>query len=141
MTYFAEDKRYVAGVVHTYLLEGAAGPVYGIQFYPQDVIREAAVVEAVLAVRRHLRVDPAPLAFVLTGVQQTTTDVADDLAAEGIEVLGLDRILGAITYLPLNLGEAWGVLRVFPTDLDGLRPTDIPVLTSCPWTCRSWRAS
>ncbi len=35
LTYFTEDKRYVAGVVHTYLLTGASEPVFGIQFYPR----------------------------------------------------------------------------------------------------------
>ncbi|MFP5282379.1 MAG: hypothetical protein ACLGIF_02900, partial [Actinomycetes bacterium] len=34
-TYFTHDKRYVAGTVHTYLLDSATRPVYGIQFYPQ----------------------------------------------------------------------------------------------------------
>ena len=48
VTYFAEDKRYVAGVVHTYLLDDSSDPVFGIQFYPQDLIREEGVVAAVL---------------------------------------------------------------------------------------------
>ena len=34
MTYFTEDKRYVAGMIHTYQLAKAEPPVYGLQFYP-----------------------------------------------------------------------------------------------------------
>ncbi len=131
-TYFTRDKRYVAGVLHTYLLEGAAEPVHGIQFYPQDVIRERGVLEAVTTVAARLLLPGARVAFVPTGSQQTTDTVADDLAAAGIEVLTLDAILGALTYLPLNLGEAWGHLRIFPSDLDALRPTDVAVLDELP---------
>ena len=40
LTYFTEDKRYIAGSIRTYLLEGADEPVFGLQFYPQDLIRE-----------------------------------------------------------------------------------------------------
>ena len=67
VTYFTEDKRYVAGLVHTYQLDGGADPVVGIQFYPQDVIAEQVVVDAVTAVRAQLHLEPARFAFVPTG--------------------------------------------------------------------------
>ena len=41
VTYFTNDKRYVAGVVHSYFLDGSTEPLYGLQCYPQDVINEA----------------------------------------------------------------------------------------------------
>ena len=84
------------------------------------------------AVRTQIGIADARFAFVPTGSQQTTATVAADLAALGIEVLPLDRILGAIQYLPLNLGEAWGHLRVFPRDSDELTATDIPVFDELP---------
>ena len=55
-----------------------------------------------------------------------------DLDALGVEVVPLDRILGSIIYLPLNVGEAWGHLRIFPTDNDELRATDIPIFNELP---------
>ena len=58
--------------------------------------------------------------------------VTDDLDALGVEVVPLDRILGSIVYLPLNVGEAWGHLRIFPTDNDELRATDIPIFDELP---------
>jgi hypothetical protein len=41
VTYFTNDKRYVAGVVHSYFLDGSTEPLYGLQFYPQELINEA----------------------------------------------------------------------------------------------------
>ena len=125
--------------MHTYFLDGSTEPVYGLQFYPQDVIREQLVVEAVGAVKAQIDIPDARFAFVPTGSQQTTATVADELAALEIEVLPLDQILGAIQYLPLNVGEAWGHLRIFPPDNDELtrRPTSRSS-TNCRSTCRWW---
>jgi hypothetical protein len=132
VTYFTQDKRYVAGTVRTYFLQGESEPVHGLQFYPQDVIREQLVVEAVTTVREQIAIPDARFAFVPTGSQQTTATVADDLAALGIVVLPLDRFLGSIQYLPLNVGEAWGRLRIFPADNGDLTATDIPVFDELP---------
>ena len=132
VTYFTQDKRYIAGVVHTYFLNGSVEPIYGLQFYPQDVIREGLVVDAVRAVQEKISIPQASLAFVATGSQQTTATVEVQLKTAGLSNLTLDKIIGAINYIPLNLGEAWGILRIFPTDLDDLRPTDIPVFDELP---------
>lgn len=133
VTYFTPGpKRYVAGVVHTYDLADREGPVVGLQFYPQDLIAEEALAEVLAAVAPRISIPDAPLAFVPTGAQQTTARIAADLAALGIEVLPLDVILGAITYIPLNLGEAWGTLRIFPADFDDVRPDDVVVLDELP---------
>jgi hypothetical protein len=126
VTYFADDKRYVAGVVHTYFLDGSSDPLYGLQFYLQGVIKEAAIVEALVVVKDQIRIEGAGFAFVPTGTQQTTTTVTAALATAGLEVLPLDQILSTIEYIPLNLGEAWGFLRIFPAHNDDLRPIDIP---------------
>ncbi|WP_344092543.1 PEP/pyruvate-binding domain-containing protein [Microbacterium deminutum] len=132
VTYFTLDKRYIAGTLRTYHLDGSQDPVYGLQFYPQDLIRERAVVEAVGAIKTRVGIGGARFAFVPTASQQTTAMVTGELAALGIEVLPIDRILGAIQYLPLNLGEAWGYLRVFPSDNNALTPSDIPVFDELP---------
>jgi hypothetical protein len=131
-TYFTDDKRYIAGTLRTYALDASAAPVYGVQFYPQDVIREERVLEAVRLVTACVGITGARFAFVATGSQQTTATIADALAALHVELLPIDRILGGLTYLPLNTGEAWGHLRIFPTDGDALAPTDIPVFDELP---------
>ena len=133
ITYFTQPKsRYVAGVVHTYLLEGSTDPVYGVQFYPQDVISEADIAMSAAAVKAAIRIPGARFAFVPTGQQQTISTVAQELAAAGIEVIPIDRILGSIIYLPMNAGEAWGYLRIFPEDNNELSPADIPVFDELP---------
>jgi hypothetical protein len=108
--------------------------VYGLQFYPQDVINEGAIVEALRVVKEQITIMGARFAFVPTGSQQTTATVAAELAAVGLPVLPLDQILGTIQYIPLNLDEAWGFLRIFPASNDELRPTDIPVFDELPLT-------
>ncbi len=116
VTYFTAPKtRYAAGVIHTYFLDGAAEPVYGLQFYPQDVVREREIVNVVERVKEKIGIPGARFAFVQTGSQQTTATVGADLAAAGIESLTLDRVLGSILYLPLNAGEAWGYLASSPS--------------------------
>ncbi|HEX2053529.1 MAG TPA: PEP/pyruvate-binding domain-containing protein [Actinomycetota bacterium] len=133
LTYFTQPKtRYVAGVVHTYFLEGGSRPLYGIQFYPQDLIAEGDVLRAVREVKEAMPIPGARFAFVPTGAQQTASSVKPDLAAAGIEVVPIDRILGSILYLPMNLGEAWGYLRIFPESNDDLYPGDIPVFEELP---------
>jgi hypothetical protein len=129
-TYWAEDKKYFAGSVQTYEL--ADGEVFGIQFYPQDVISEERILDAVRVVKKTLRIPGAQLAFVATGPQQTTATIADDLAALGVANMTIDEVLGGIRYVPMNQGEAWGYLRVFPTDQDSLSATDIPVFDELP---------
>lgn len=130
VTYFTADKRYVAGTVHSYLLAGQV--IHAIQFYPQDVIAEDALLEAIDTVSAALTIPAARIAFVAMGAQQTTATIADRLAERGVQNLTLDRVLGSIDYLPLNLGEAWGRLRVFPRDHDELTPTDIAVFEELP---------
>jgi len=132
VTYFSPTKRYAAGVVHTYHLEGAAEAVYGLQFYPQDVVKEQGVVDVLTLVRNEITIPGARFAFVATGSQQTVAGVLDQLAAAAIEPLTIDRVLGSITYLPLNAGEAWGYLRIFPPANSALTPTDIPVFDELP---------
>ena len=133
VTYFTAPKtRYAAGVIHTYFLDGATEPVYGLQFYPQDVVREKEVVDIVKRVKEKISIPGARFAFVATGSQQTTATVGPDLAAAGIEALTLDRVLGSILYLPLNAGEAWGYLRIFPKSNNDLTPADVPVFDELP---------
>jgi hypothetical protein len=133
ITYFTAPKtRYAAGVIHTYFLDGATEPVYGLQFYPQDVVHEREIVDIVRRVKEKIGIPGARFAFVATGSQQTTATVGPDLKAAGIEALTLDRVLGSIRYLPLNAGEAWGYLRIFPKSNAELNPADIPVFDELP---------
>lgn len=133
LTYFTEPKsRYIAGVVHTYFLDGSTSPLYGLQFYPQDLIREADILLAATTVKAAMPIPGARFAFVPAGQQQTVSTVKEALADAGIEVVPIDQILGSIIYLPMNTGEAWGYLRIFPANSNDLSPADIPVFEELP---------
>jgi hypothetical protein len=132
VTYWTQDKRYFAGTLQQYQLGEGQPDVYAIQFYPQDVIAEGTVVKAAKSVADAFHIDDARLAFVATGPQQTTATVEGDLATLGVEALTLDEVLGALDYIPMQLGEAWGFLRIFPSDHDTLSALDIPVFDELP---------
>jgi hypothetical protein len=133
VTYDTLDKRYVAGSIQTYFVDGAKEPLFGVQFFPQDVVRDGLVVEVIRALLPQLRLPGARFAFVATGIQQTLREQdARELAALGAPAKSLDEVLGAIDYIPLNRGTALGFLRVFPRDHDALSPLDIAVFDELP---------
>lgn len=132
VTYETHDKQFVAGTIQTYFLGSDKRRVFGIQFWPEDIIREQGVVDAIRVVAKSLHLDGARVAFVATGVQQTATTVRDDLKSLGVDTMSLDDVLGSVDFIPLNRGEAWGYLRVFPADPDALSATDIPVFNELP---------
>ena len=80
-----------------------------------------------------LRIPGAKLAYVATGRQQVVGAAATaELAKLGVAARTVDDILGSVDYIPLNRGEAWGYLRVFPKDPDGLSALDLPVFDELP---------
>jgi len=133
-TYDVQDKRYVAGTVQVYKTSPSATPLYGFQFYPEDVAKEKTILDAMKVVKKAFQIPNAKLAFVATGPQQTTstTAVKTGLAQLGMASTTVDAILGSLTYLPMNPGEAWGYLRIFPADTENLTPMDIAVLDDLP---------
>ncbi len=129
-TYSVQNKKYVAGTVQTYRLDD--GVVYGFQFYPEDVAAEGTILDAMKTVKAAFKIPGAKLAFVATGPQQTTATIGSKLKTLGMDNTTVDQILGGLNYLPLNLGEAWGMLRIFPANHEDLTPLDIAVLDDLP---------
>ncbi len=130
-TYFTHQKDFVAGALNSYELKDQ-GNILGIQLYPQDVAAEQDILSLARIVQKAVNVPGFKLAFVATGDQQTTVDVASTLVSEGILSLTLSSILGNISFIPLHTGEAWGFLRLFPKNQEDLLPTDIPVFDELP---------
>jgi hypothetical protein len=131
-TYFEKTKKFYAGTVRSYQISSNSPEIYGFQFYPQDIISEEEVLDAVTTVNSAFNVPGAKAAFVATGSQQTTVKIQSQLASLGLENLSIDKILGSINFIPMHLGESWGYLRIFPRDLEALEPTDIPVFEELP---------
>jgi hypothetical protein len=130
--YPVQDKRYVAGTVQTYNLDANAPPLYGFQFYPEDVASEKTILDAMKTLKKAFQIPNAKLAFVATGPQQKTATIGAGLTALGMQDTSVDKILGSLKYLPMNPGEAWGYLRIFPANSDDLTPLDIAVLDDLP---------
>lgn len=133
VTYDTQDKDFVAGSIQTFFVDGATEPLYGIQLFPQDVARDAIIVEAVRLVTARFHLPGAKLAFVATGEQQVVGEASvAALAKLGVGHRTVDQVLGSIDFIPLNRGTAFGYLRMFPSDPDALAPTDIPVFDELP---------
>lgn len=130
VTYFTENKRYMAGVVHTYQVGNEQ--VYGVQFYPQDVIHGAAAVSVTKLVAAQISIPGAIFAFVETGNQQASGDADAAFAAAGLRRLSLEAILGSVNYIAMNTGEAYGYLRIFPQNQDNIAASDIVVFDELP---------
>lgn len=130
VTYFENDKRYFAGKVQLYDVNGKK--TFGVQFFPQDVIHEDTIIQALKFVKSSFRSEGIPMAFVGTGEQQTTNSIKERAASLGFDLMTVGEILGSLKFLPLHIGETYGYLRVFPKDQDSLRPTDIVVFNELP---------
>lgn len=130
--YYRNEKSYFSGTIQTYTLGEETEPTYAIQFYPDDVVHEEGILQAARILRPQIRIPGVKLAFVATGPQQTFARVTTELRQLGIEPMTIDQVLGSVKYLPLNAGEAWGYLRIFPQDQKTLRATDIPVFDELP---------
>lgn len=132
LTYFVENKRYLAGTLNTYRIPTEPKEIFGIQFYPQDVIKGKKALDATMLVKKAINVPDVKFAFVATGSQQTVGDVITELENQDVIGLTIEKILGTIKYIPMHLGEAWGYLRIFPQSQDELTATDIPVFDELP---------
>lgn len=132
LTYFTDQKRYYAGTIQTYQLADGQPPIYAVQLYPDDVAHEDGILELVKTIKAVFKIPGARMAFVAGGPQQSFATVKPQLAALGYEALTIESVLGSVKYLPLNPGEAWGYLRIFPADQGNVRPSDILVFDELP---------
>ncbi len=131
-TYFTDKKRFYAGTIQTYQTEEGAPPLYAVQLYPDDVAHEEGIFELVRLIKPAFAIPGARMAFIAGGPQQSFTKVKGALKTLGYEALTIEQVLGSVKYLPLNPGEAWGYLRIFPKDQGNVRPTDILVFDELP---------
>lgn len=131
-TYFTTDKKYVAGTIQSYSVDGFAKPLVSIHLYPQDAARGALIAEIAKIVFAKVRLPDSIPAFVQTGKQQTLDNAGPNLKELGVEFLTLERIIGAQKYIMLNEGEAYGYLRLFPKNQDNLSPKDIAIFAELP---------
>ncbi len=132
-TYFTHQKKFFAGTLNKYVLEGK-GTIYGIQLFPQDVANEINIVNVASAVKKSLQIPDAKLFFIQTGNQQFVKEKTnlDALAKLGVGQMTMDDILGSTKFFPMNDGVAYGNLRLFPKDQENIAATDIVVFDELP---------
>lgn len=131
-TYFSEDKWWYAGTINSYELAPGDPPLVALQLYPDDVASEGSILEVVSAVAKVLSIPSVEYAFVASGPQQTYATIGPALKTLGWSALNVSSLLSGVTYLPLNVGEAYGWLRMFPQNQGNLLPTDIPFFSELP---------
>lgn len=131
-TYFVENKTWYAGTMNSYEQKPGMPPLYAIQLYPDDVAYEDGILYLVVAIAAAFRIPNRPYAFVAAGPQQTCSTIGPQLNQLGYQAMNISELLAGVTYLPLNPGEAWGFLRLFPSNQHSLTPMDIPYFAELP---------
>lgn len=138
MTYFTDEivsKKFIAGTIQQFevLREGENTSFFGIQFYPQDKIAEQSLLKAATVVKQALRIEQEKLSVILYGSQQTVKTVTQQLQQLNIDVRSIDDIIGSIPVVPMNIGDAWGYLRLSPpVTTEELKPDDIVLFKELP---------
>ncbi|MGZ3712152.1 MAG: hypothetical protein ACXVBE_10355, partial [Bdellovibrionota bacterium] len=129
-----DKKKFIAGRVQTFEIEkeGKTKTFHGIWFFERDVIHEESIQYAVNAVKKAFKVPGAAMAFVSYSQAQTVEKVKPWFEENKIGIYDVEEILANVKVLPLNFGEAWGVLRLFPKEPDDLEPTELPVFDQLP---------
>jgi hypothetical protein len=126
--YHRADRRFVLGTLARYVDAG----VWTFELYAGDELdldataRAFAQVKAKVFFGAEMKYRPVPVAH----------ERAVERARELMPVVTTDEVFGAVTYQPLELGEAYGYVRVVPAgtkmDAEALRPYDLVVLGDLP---------
>ena len=130
-TYFTNNKSFFAGTIQTFTLEKDV-LVLSVQVYPDDVIHEQGIVQLVESLNPSIQMLGKSRLFVSSGPQQTFSSIQNQLQGLNFTAVNISEILANVNYLPLNTGEAWGYIRLFPVDQGSLTPMDIPVFSELP---------
>ena len=154
VTYFTDNRQFLAGSVLAYdnfiRPDGAQG-LYALEFWATDPVSAEFVALTYGMIEQAMPFAAKVLAYHPSGdvQERILADDADAFAAHGIRTISTTELFDGVAYNPLNLGEAYGVLRVVSggdprppsaTDIviyDTL-PNDLPivagVITSAPQT-------
>ena len=129
-----DEKRYFAGTIQTYeLAEATAADLRGAALPRRRRARgrhrraRSKTIKAAFTIPRRDASRSSPPAR-----SRPSRPSKPQLEALGFEALTHRAGARLVKYLPLNPGEAWGYLRIFPKDSATLRPTDIPVFDELP---------
>ena len=133
-TYFRLDRSNLAGAIVAHDHFEPEG-VYALGFWPTDPVRARHVALAYAAIRLAMPFAADRLAYHPAGETQEALrrEDAAELEALGVRAISTGELYGGVSYVPLNLGEAFGVLSV--ADPAGRRPAtirDVALFTTLP---------
>jgi pyruvate,water dikinase len=137
-TYFRDDRENLAGTIIAHDgFEPTAGDsgLYALEFWPTDPVRARHVAMAFDAVRAAMPFAAPKLAYHPAGDTQEGLFEEDEqrLNELGVRSVSTALLFANVSYVPLNLGEGYGLLRVF--DPAGSRPLtsrDVALFTQLP---------
>ncbi len=138
-TYFRDDRMNLAGTIiaHDSFTPAGGGEtgVYALEFWPTDPVRTRHVALAYDAILAAMPFAAPQLAYHPAGDTQEALFESDgpELAALGVRAISTAELFANVTYVPLNLGEGFGVLSTF--DPSGSRPPtsrDVVLFTQLP---------
>lgn len=138
-TYFRDQRRFLAGtLIHhdSYTsVEGIPG-LFAIELWPTDPVNARHITIAYRAIEAALPFARGRLAYHPAGSMQEAryNDAAAALAAAGVRTILTAELFAGVTYTPMNLGVAFGTLRIV-TAAGGNRPPtvrDIVILEQTP---------
>lgn len=138
-TYFRDQRQFLAGtIVHhdSYTAEDGTTGLFALEFWPTDPVSARHVTIAYHAMAAALPFAQSQLAYHPAGSTQEARLHADAaaLAAAGVRVISTTDLFAGVTYTPMNLGVAFGVLRIIDAAAGSRPPTvrDIVVLEQTP---------
>lgn len=138
-TYFRDQRRFLAGTIlhhESYTAADGTNGLFAIELWPSDPVTARHVTAAYRAIEAALPFARSRLAYHPAGSTQEARlrDDAEALAAAGVRVILTTELFAGVTYTPMNLGVAFGILRIINATAGSRPPTvrDIVVLESTP---------
>ncbi len=139
VTYFRDQRRFLAGTIvghDSYVAADGTTGLYALELWPTDPVRAHHIATAFDAVAAALPFAAGRLAYHPAGSTQEALyrDDAAALAAAGVRTVTTAELFAGVTYTPMNLGVAFGVLRILDAGGASRPPTvrDVVVLEQTP---------
>ena len=138
VTYFTEKRDFLAGGVlayDTYALPDGSPGLYALEFWPTDPLATDFITLAYEMIEAAMPFAAGMLAYHPSGdvQEQGLAREADVFAARSVRTISTTELFDGVSYSPLNLGEAVGMLRLVTGD-DPRPPaaTDIVIYETLP---------
>jgi len=139
MTYFTDtNRKNLAGsiIAHdSYQPETGEAGIYTIQFWPTDPVKFDFVKIAWDLVLENMTFATEKIAYYTAGETQRELYESEitEYNGSGVKVVSTDDLFGNLTYSPLNLSEAYGVLKIIGSEFKGtVSVKDVVVFRSIP---------